>query len=173
MKLYLKIQFNSDLLKVTKKVIEILRNKKVLLRERKRHTDRGVSSTPSVTRGGVPPRPGPTGRGYPRWGTPCQGTPPARSDGGYLRWGTPLARSDRGGGTGTSGGVPPPGWLHLAGVPPPPLQVWTDKQSETTYAVGNNLRIEIVVARKFFIFFFFLSHMTLKLLSSMNGTTPD
>ena len=37
--------------------------KKVLLRERKRHTDRGVSSTPS---GYHPPRLGPTGVGVPK-----------------------------------------------------------------------------------------------------------
>ena len=72
-------------------------NKKVFLRERKRHTDRGVSSTTEV---GCPPL-----SGYP--------PPPARSDGGYPRWGTPLsgyplARSEGG----TWGGVPP------IGVPP-------------------------------------------------------
>ena len=52
----------------------LVQYKKVLLRERKRHTDCGVSSTPSVMWGGTPP-----GRG----------TPAARSDGGYLRLGTP------------------------------------------------------------------------------------
>ena len=62
-------------------------NKKVLLRERKRHTDRGVSST---TRDGVPPQPGPTGGGVPEVGYPPSGYPLSRSDGGgYLRWGTP------------------------------------------------------------------------------------
>ena len=77
-------------------------NKKVLLRERKRHTDRGVSSTPSVSRGGVPPR----------QDTP----PPARSDGGgYLRWGTPWGQVWQRGGGGTWGGVPP--WVL-------PSQVW-------------------------------------------------
>ena len=59
----------------------------------------GVSSTPSVTRSdggrevpkvgyplsGVPPGL----MGYPRWGTPWQGYPPARSDGGNLRCSTP------------------------------------------------------------------------------------
>ena len=64
--------------------------KKVLLCERNRHTNRGVSST---TQGGVPPLVGvPLARsdgGYPIWGTPHQGTPPARSNGG------------------TQGGVPP------------------------------------------------------------------
>ena len=89
-------------------------------------------------------------------GVPEVGYPPAKSDGGYPKWGTPSrgyppiggtppARSDRG----IWGGVPPAGvtpqqgvplarsnwgylrwtWLDLAGVPP--LQVWTDKQSET------------------------------------------
>ena len=114
-----------------------LYDKKVLLRERKRHTDRGVSSTPSVTRGGVPP-----------W----QGYPLARSDGGYLRWGTPRP-----------GGVPPPAgpgwgtphwtWLgyppqsDLAGVPPtpphqtwlgyPPPQVWTDRRMDKHVSKHN------------------------------------
>ena len=72
-------------------------HKKVLLRERKRHTDRGVSSTPSDTRGGVPPPPG-------------QGYPPARSNGGGTRGGVPLHSC-------TWPGYPP--WLDLAGVPPP------------------------------------------------------
>ena len=110
--------------------IYIITTKKVLLHELKRHTDHGVSSTPSVTRGGVPPPPQPglmgrvpkvgypPGRGTPsqvwKGGTqggvpPCRGTP-GRSDGGYPRWGTPqqgylLARSD--GERGTWGGVPP------------------------------------------------------------------
>ena len=69
-------------------------NKKVLLRERKRHTDRGVSST---TRWGTP-------LAKSDWGVPKVGYPPL----GY-----PPARSDRGG---TQGGVPP------IGVPP--SQVW-------------------------------------------------
>ena len=80
------------------RVIEC-RNKKVLLPERNRHTDRGVSST---TRDGVPP--------------PHQGTPPPQPGltGGYLMWGTPLTRSD-------GGGVPDggPRWGNPAlGYPP-------------------------------------------------------
>ena len=55
-------------------------HKKVLLRERKRHTDRGVSSTPSVTRGGVP-RPPPPQQGYP---------PPGLMGGGGTWGGVPL-----------------------------------------------------------------------------------
>ena len=108
-------------------------NKKVLLRERKRHTDRGVSST---ARGGVPPvrvlPPGQVWRrrgGYPRWGTPCLGTPPARSNGGYPRWGTPievpLSQVWRGV---SEMGYPPLGYpptcgvLPLSGHPPPPAR---------------------------------------------------
>ena len=72
-----------------------------------------LSSTPSVTRGGappsrVPPRPGPGGGGTragPGWGTPQPG----------LTGGTPA---------GPGWGTPPR--LDLAGVPPPPPQVWTD-----------------------------------------------
>ena len=49
-------------------------NKKVLLRERKRHTDRAVSSTPSVSRSGVPPPAGvPPGQVW--WGVPEVGSP--------------------------------------------------------------------------------------------------
>ena len=70
-------------------------DKKVLLRERKRHTDRGVSSTPIC---------------FPKWGTPLP--QPGPTGGGGLTGGYPLARSDRGG---TRGGVPPLNW----GTPPP------------------------------------------------------
>ena len=87
-------------IKVNTEITESDLNKKVLLRESKRHTDRGVSSTPSVTRGGVPPPARSDGGGgvphlapqarSDEGGTPQQGYPPARSDGGggYLRWGT-------------------------------------------------------------------------------------
>ena len=80
-------------------------NKKVLLRERKRHTDCSVSSTPSVTWVGVPP-------------PPQQGYPPARSDRGYLRWGTPPGQVWWGylrWGIPSRGTPPEPGW----GTPPP------------------------------------------------------
>ena len=84
-----------------KKIYRSSLNKKVLLREHKRHTDCGVSSTPSVVlyRGGTPsllgvPQPGLTGRGT--W----SGVPTGR--------GTSTPRSDWGG---TQGGIPPPlGW---------------------------------------------------------------
>ena len=109
--------------------------------ERKRHTDRGVSSTPSFTQGGVPPPsrgtswPGPMGA--------QGGVPPGR--------GISLP--------GPQGGVPPsragaapagPGWgtphLDLAEVPPPPRcgqrDGWEDTCQNitfprTTYPVGN------------------------------------
>ena len=60
-------------------------NKKVLLHERKRPTDRGVSSTPSVTRGGVPL---PTA-GVPPWpglmgGGTRGGVPPGRGRPGQV-----------------------------------------------------------------------------------------
>ena len=93
-------------------------NKTVLLRERKRHTDRRLSSTPcAVLYGGYPGRVPPwlgyppvltwlggnpgrhplAGippvlswlRGVPWAGAPWPGYSLARSDGGYPRWGTP------------------------------------------------------------------------------------
>ena len=73
-------------------------NKKVLLRERKRHTDRGVSSTPSVTQGGVPPPLARSDRGGTQGGHPLAGvpTPPARSDGGDTRGGVSPSRGTPG-----------------------------------------------------------------------------
>ena len=117
-----------------------------------RHTDRTVSSTPSVTWGGVPPpiRVPPSqawwgGGGNPRWGTP------ARSDGGYLRWGTPVRvpplSQVRWGEGGTRGGVPP--------IRVPPLARsdrgyprWCGQTENITFphpsdAVGNNSRVRI------------------------------
>ena len=112
-------------------------DKKVLLRERKRHTDRGVSST---TRGGVSPLGVPPSQvqwrgnqgGVPRqgppWpglmggtqgGDPLAGVPPGQVWWrGYLRWGTPWQGYPLAG----------PGWgtprLDMARVPP---EVWTDR----------------------------------------------
>ena len=61
--------------------------KKVLLRERKRHTDRRLWSTPSVNRSGVPPC---RGTPSPHWGTPHQGTPVGVPPSGYPPgWGIP------------------------------------------------------------------------------------
>ena len=103
-------------------------NKKVLLRECKRHTARRVVNTPSVVLTGYPPHPDLAG-GVPPGRVPPPGYPPTR---------VPPCQ-----------GIPP--WLDLAGYPPPPtscpmafwemlqsimgygyppLRVWTDKQSE-------------------------------------------
>ena len=132
---------------------EIIKNKKVLLRERKRHTARRVVSTPSV----VLPWPGyPPGggylTGYPPGGVPDLGPPP------------------RGGGTwpgyppegGVPDRVPPPLLPHgILGnvakhygiwVPPPvdrQIDGWTDACQNitfprTTYAGGNNCRFRSV-----------------------------
>ena len=65
-------------------VLNFTLDKKVLLRERKRHTDRGVSSTPSAVLylgGGLPlPCQGVPHLGYPPsrpgWGVPHPGYPP-------------------------------------------------------------------------------------------------
>ena len=120
-------------------------NKKVLLREHKRHTDRGVSSTTQLgsppwpgltlrgecTQGGVPPIRVPLARsdgGYPKWGTPLpSGYPRARSERVYPRWDTPPSWGTPHQGTPLSGYPPPhldlarvPPHLDLARVPPPP-----------------------------------------------------
>ena len=98
-------------------------DKKVLLRERKRHTARRVVSTPSVVLPGYPPRGGVPSQ-VPPGGGGVPGTPPGE---GGTRSGTPL------------GGYPDPPPLphgilgNVAkhyGIWVPP-QVWTDKQSET------------------------------------------
>ena len=109
---------------------------------------------------GYPPPPGQVwwaGGGYPRWGIPQQGNPPARSDRGLPEVGPPPAgvppppaRSDRGdlrwGAPQQVEPLPPrppagPGCC----IPPPPRGV--DRQTpmktvpyrRTTYAVGNKL----------------------------------
>ena len=86
-------------------------NKKVLLRERKRHTARCVLSTPSVVLPGYPPSccptwvpPHPDLGGVPYLGTPWAGYPPWQ--------GTPWAGYP-------PGRIPPPK-LDLAGYHPPP-----------------------------------------------------
>ena len=131
------------LIQVSRRRVKIyLLHKKVLLRERKRHTARRVESTPSVVLTGYPPvltwlggtlpwypPPAgyPPGRVHPpEQDTPQQGTPP-----GWTWQGTPPSW--------TWQGNPPPVcpmafWEMLQsimgyGYPPPP--VWTDKQSET------------------------------------------
>ena len=78
-------------------LVNVNLNKKVLMRERKRHTARHVASTPYVVLTGYPPCPDLAG-GVPTWVPPQQGTPPG--------W--------------TWQGIPP---LDLAGYPPPPGRV--------------------------------------------------
>ena len=143
-------------------------NKKVLLRERKRHTARRVASTPYVVLTGYPPPPrvppwqGTPPAGYPPW----QGTPPGRVPPwqgtpwlGTPRQGTPLPGYPPRQGTPLPGY--PPSWTWQGNLPwlphgilgnvakhygirVPPL--WTDRQTcvktlpsrRTTYAGGNN-----------------------------------
>ena len=88
-------------------------NKKVLLRERKRHTDRGVSSTPSVVlyqgwRVRIPTGGGgcSSAGGFPIW--TWLGYPPSKAG-----WGTPSSRD----GCPPSRGTPCEG-VPLAGLPP-------------------------------------------------------
>ena len=106
-------------------VAETKINKKVLLRECKRHTARRVVSTPSVVLPGYPPG------GYPGGGT---WTPP----GGYLTGYPP------GGVPGPPGGVPdrvPP-----RGVPGPPLPPpGVDRQTKWNYYLPVVLRTRAVI----------------------------
>ena len=124
--------------------------KKVLLRERKRHTARRVVSTPSVVLPGYPPPPG-GGGGYPNLGTPPPpggypdlGTPPGGTrtsvpPGGYPDLGTPprgypdlSTPPPPGGGGGTRTSVPPPG--GGLGTPPGCLMAfWEMLQSIMGY----------------------------------------
>ena len=90
-------------------------NKKVLLRERKRHTARHVASTPYVVLTGYPPTRVPPQAGYPRAGyPPSQGTP---------RPGYPPAR------------VPPR--LDLAGYPPPAAPWHSGKCCKALWDTGT------------------------------------
>ena len=95
-------------------------NKKVLLCERKRHTDRGVSSTPYGALSGGGGVPTLAGGGYLPW----QGVT-------YPGWGTCPGQ-----GVPTLAGGTYPG----QGIYPPP-RIWTDWKhnlpSRTTYAVGK------------------------------------
>ena len=106
-------------------------NKKVLLRERKRHTARRVVSTPSVVLTGYPPHltgyppgggyPDLDLTGYPPGGGTQSGTPPGGypdPPGGYpVRYPRGGTRTPRGG---TRSGTPPGGYpdLDLTGYPP-------------------------------------------------------
>ena len=121
-----------------------MRNKKVLLRERKRHTARRVVSTPSVVLPGYPPQ----GGGGTRSGTPPPGGVrypplggvPGQVPGGYpvrypppgVRyppWGGYLGGVQSGTRGGTQSGTPqggypvrsPPGGYPVRYPPPPPL----------------------------------------------------
>ena len=80
-------------------------NKKVLLCECKRHTDRHLSSTPSVNQSGLPPTVGVPPIQVPPGGTPDippVGVPPCPALTGGIPWKSPLgyplppSRSDRG-----------------------------------------------------------------------------
>ena len=91
---HLPMRDHSSSLRPNDLTLNINSNKKVVLRERKRHTARHVVSTPSVVLPGYPP---PGGGGVPDPGTPPRGGVP--DPGGYRTW------------------VPPP----RGGVPGPPL----------------------------------------------------
>ena len=87
-------------------------NKKVLLRERKRHTDRRVASTGYAAPAGGYPRLAPPARGYPRQAPPAGGYPGGCPLlGGYPRWVPPCG--------GYPGWVPPYwGYCWVGGCTP-------------------------------------------------------
>ena len=109
-------------------------NKKVLLRERKRHTARCVANTRYVVLTGYPPGGGTrSGTPPPPGGVPSQ-VPPPGGVSGYPPGGYPVRYPPGGypvrypprGGTRTPRGVP--GQVPPGGVPGPPLPpLWTDK----------------------------------------------
>ena len=150
----------------------ILQNKKVLLRERKRHTARCVASTPSAVLsqgvgvshlwlGGYPilgwggvPHPWPAG-------TPGSGTIlgyPPRKGPGTSHWGTPPPRKDMGPVEVLWDGYDvPPGkdmgpvealWDGYGVTPPPPMDrqtpVKTVPSRRTTYAGGKNKLFQLI-----------------------------
>ena len=103
--------------------------KKVLLRERKRHTARRVASTPYVVLTGYPPGQGTPLSGYPPARVPPgQGTPPCRVP--------PLARVPPWGRVPPMARVPP--HLNLVGYPPGyPMAFWEMLQSIMGYGYLN------------------------------------
>ena len=114
--------------------MKIRQNKKVLLRERKRHTARRVVTTPSVVltdlvRGGYP------ARGVPYLGTPQAGYPPILTwPGGVPYLGTPQQ------GTLTPRVPPsrvPPSRLDLAGYPPVSAPWHSGKCCKALWDMGN------------------------------------
>ena len=126
-------------------------NKKVLLRERKRHTARRVVSTPSVVLPGYPPRGGVPGPGYPPGGVPDLGTPPGGEPrSGYPPRGVPDPGTPPGGGPG-------PGYPRGEGVPDrtplPPVDrqtpVKTVPSRRTTYTGGKN-NVAVLTSVEFF-----------------------
>ena len=163
-----KSKYKGDLQGYDTKIYD---HKKVLLRERKRHTDRRLSSTPSVNQVGYPlPLPRSDGVGGTQGGIlPWLGYPPSRSDRGVPEVGYPLVRVPHVGlptcqgtpclGTphrGTPIRVHPPSWTWLGYPPHPrldlarvPLPLGVDWQtkwnyylpSRTTYAVGNKKQV--------------------------------
>ena len=135
--------------------IKLINNKKVLLRERKRHTARCVANTRYVVVTGYPPRGGtrsgtpprgvsgqvPPGSGYPPGGVPSQ-VPPGGVPGQVPPRGgpgTPQGYPVRYPPGGTRSGTPPGEGTRTP--PPPPVDrqtpVKTVPSRRTTYAGGN------------------------------------
>ena len=92
----------------------MIKNKEVLLRERKRHTARRVASTPSA---GLPPK----GAGYPNPVLTGGYTHPFLAGGGYPH---PVLVGGGGNPNPNLAGLPPVWDWSLAGIPPPPIWVW-------------------------------------------------
>ena len=141
------ISFSKNLKQIAEQV-NLQLNKKVLLRERKRHTARRVVSTPSVVLTGYPPgRVPPPPAGYPPQ-LDLAGYPPRCLPHGILGnvakhygiWVPPRCLAH-----GILGNV-----AKHCGIWVPPPQVWTDKvkllpSRRTTYAGGNQSHMNDVL----------------------------
>ena len=113
-------------------------NKKVLLRERKRHTARRVVSTPSVVLTGYPPPTGsPPCPDLARGGT-LPGYPPSRVPPGRVlpQQGTPLAGSPP---PALPGRVSPPGWTWQGTPPPVSAPLHSGKCCKALWDMGTPL----------------------------------
>ena len=134
-----------------------LNNKKVLLRERKRHTARRVAVASACYSVLFRGQGGYLDMVYPpqRWGTPLSkvgvppgdGVPPFKVGVPPRRWGTLPCKA----GLGTplsKAGLGPPPIQSLIGYPPPPVEVWTDKLKTVPSPILRMRAVKIKVKKE-------------------------